>query len=369
VVRLVRFIPLVIVCLEACIDPLKIELLSGTQKFVVDGLITNDLGPYEVRLAYSTSLDNALRKTPTAKGATVWIYDTSGSSEKLNEVSPGVYQTSATGIRGIVGRSYYVKIKTQANREYQSVPQRMTPGGEIENVSFDFQLNGVKDNDPGEYRDALKIVLDSKGVIGEQNLFRWRWYTIFEALTFPELRVNWNGEPAPLPCSGYIPGGPFPNRYGITKVGECTCCICWPYNYSPSALISHNRVIDGIEFKKIDMGNIPAGPQEFYKKYFLRVEQLSVSQDVYDFWNLVEKQESANGNLFQPNSIKIHGNVRSLNDPDEEVLGIFGVSGIARKEIYISPNELPYPLPPLDSIKDGCDVSFQRLTTVKPSFW
>jgi hypothetical protein len=365
-IRLILFLPLLFILLESCIDPLKIELLHGTQKLVVDGLITNDPGPYEVRLSYTTSLDNALKKSPLATGASVFIFDNMGQSERLSEVGPGVYRSKVGGIRGVIGRSYYVRIKTFAGREYQSQPQQLAAAGEITGISFQFQPLGLKGNNPNQYIDAVRILVDAEGVEKEKNLLRWRWKTIFLARTYPELATDWKGSLKPEPCSGMVVGtGPM----GLTKVGECTCCICWPYNYSRTGLISHNRIIDGLEFKKVGLGTIPAGTQQFYDKYYLNVEQLSISEDVYDFWNLVEKQESANGNLFQPNSVKVRGNVNSLNDPDEEVLGIFGVSGITRKEMYIPRDVVPHKLPPLDSIKHACADSFQLVTTEKPPFW
>jgi hypothetical protein len=371
--RFVHIIPLLFILLEGCVDPLKIELLPGTQKLVVDGLITNEPGPYEVKLSYSTSIDNALKKAVGVTGAAVWIYDNANHSEKLIEVSPGVYQTNKNGIAGVVGREYYVKITTKAGREYRSQSQRLTSAGEISTVGFEFQLDGLPGNTTGEYTDAVKILVDAKGVEKELNLLRWRWTTIYKVRSFPELRVNFPPSssvpvPFPEPCSGYV-ADPSEQPRGIRQVSECTCCICWAYNYSPTALISHNRIIDGLEFKKVDLGKIPVGTQEFYDKYYLNVEQLSVSEEVYNFWTLAEKQEAANGNLFQPNSIKVRGNIKSMNDPDEEVLGIFGVSGITRKELYISPAVVPYTLPPLDTIKQNCSGVLQNPSVLKPSFW
>src|SRR6478735_6310360 len=173
--RLVRFLPLLFILLEACVDPYKIKLLPVSQKFVVDGLITNDPGPYDVKLSITTGFDNNLRIAPAATGASVWIYDNFNNVEKLSEVSPGLYRSSKTGIRGIVGREYYIKIKTKFGREYQSSPQRLVAAGEISSVNLEFTpegILGVRGN-PGDYVDALKIIMDSKGVVGEKNLLRW----------------------------------------------------------------------------------------------------------------------------------------------------------------------------------------------------
>jgi len=381
--RLKRFIAVLFIFLGACVDPLKIKLLPETQKFVVDGLITNDPGPYEVKLSYSLGFDNTtLKKPPLATGASVWIYDNFNTVEKLTEISPGSYQTSKTGIRGIVGREYYIRIKTKSGSEYQSAPQQLENGGEIKDVSFQFQNDGLASGGPGNYVDALKILLDATGNDNGNNLFRWRWNTIFKAETFPGYRlseiprtspVKYKG--APEPCSGYVSSSgceltsSIPTRNCATRIAECTCCVCWPYGYNTAALISHNRIIDGHEFKNVDLGNIPATAMQFHDKYYFKVEQLSLSDEAYAFWNLVEKQQAAAGSLFQPNSAKVRGNIQSTTDPDEEVLGLFGVSGIARKEMYITTDVMPYKLPPIDTITHDCSNSFQNVYASKPTFW
>jgi hypothetical protein len=379
------------ILIAACVDPLKIKLLPETNKLVVDGLITNEAGPYEVSRSYSLGFDNTTLKKPTmVTGASVWIMDDLGNSEKLTEESSGIYKTSINGIQGTVGRAYSLKIKTASGHEYQSDPQRLTPSGEINDVSFEFVSQGLKGNKPGQYIDALRILVDAHGAEGERNLMRWRWTYVYRARTFPEFKTTsqvfqasngqffWSVTPIPEACSGYVrdPNVPPlfnsqypPQGFGTKKVAECTCCECWPFGYNTLPFISHNRVFDGLEFRDVDLGLIPATSMPFYDKYYLNVEQLSLSDEEYAFWDLVDKQNSAQGNIFQPNSVKIHSNVKSLTDPEEEVLGLFGVSGITRKEMYIPKEVVPYKLHDIDTITHACNDSFQNVYKVKPSFW
>src|SRR6478736_6435951 len=210
-------IPILFILIVACVDPLKIKLLPETNKLVVDGLITNEAGPYEVKLSYSLGFDNTTLKKPTmVTGASVWIIDDLGNSEKLSEESSGIYRTSINGIQGIVGRAYSLKIKTASGHEYQSDPQRLTPSGEINDVSFEFVSQGLKGNKPGQYIDALRILVDAHGAKGERNLIRWRWTYVYRARTFPEFKTTsqvfqasngqffWNVTPIPEACSGYV---------------------------------------------------------------------------------------------------------------------------------------------------------------------
>lgn len=364
-----RFISLLFLLLDACIDPLQVSVSSLGSRIVVDGMITNEPGPYQVRLVYSSNLENSIRVPEPVSGASVWIINSLNETESLSETSPGVYQSSIGGMQGQLGLSYYLKISTSSG-EYQSEPQPLVSAGSIDDVLVDFSKDEIIDQDGSKTMDAFKIYINSKGVEGDPNLYRWRWTGVYKAKAFPELyTIGGVGDvipltPAPWPCSGYI----YEDQM-LIKTGECECCICWSYNYSSSALVSDPRFIRDDAFKKIEMGSVGITPMNFYERYYVEVEQLSVSEEIYNFWKLVELQQKALGSLFQPNAVKIRGNIKCLSDPQEEVLGIFSVSAVTKKSIFIEPEDIPYVLPEIDTIKYDCRVAFKNATTEKPLFW
>src|SRR5690349_8422092 len=108
--RVVRFIPLIFLIADACIDPMQIPLSSSGSTMVVDGMITNEPGPYQVKLFYSSNLENSSRLPVPVTGATVSVINSLNQTELFTETSPGVYESSAGGMQGKVGLSYYLKI-------------------------------------------------------------------------------------------------------------------------------------------------------------------------------------------------------------------------------------------------------------------
>jgi hypothetical protein len=347
----------------ACVDPLSVKVTESDRRIVVDGLITNLPGPYQVKLFYSNSLrTNRLAPFEPIKQAIVVIIDDLGNRYSLSETSPGLYETNVNDLQGVIGRSYHVSVTTQNEGEYQSEPQELTDPGEVTDVYFEFDEENLT---PGSY--GLKVYLDSKGVLNEDNLFRWRWTTVHKTKSNPELHTitTPSGErPAPEPCSGYV------YRQGqLVKVGECTCCICWSYNYNEGSYVSKNDYVSESTFNKQYLGTIPATSMHFYDRYHIEVQQLSLSEEAYHFWSLVEKQQRGSSDLFQPDAIKIKGNIRSTTNPDEEALGFFGVSGVASRAMYIEKSEIPYELPPIETIRYSCLDYFKNPTTEKPSFW
>jgi len=343
----------------ACVDPLTITDASKVKRvLVVDGLLTDKPGPHEVRLYYSQRLGTTkLAAFEPVQGATISIMDEEGISYAMTEYAPGVYR-SLPGLIGQVGKAYKLHIDAWDN-EYESPYQTIKPTGEIENVEF--ALNASSEE------LKLNVYVDARGEVDSDNLFRWRWTTIHTTKAFPELKVTptpGGDIPTPEPCSGYVfTGG------RLVQVGECTCCICWSYNYSEGAFVSQNSFANEIDFNDQFLGSIPLTPMHFYDKYFIEIEQLSLSEEVYDFWNLVEKQQKGSTDLFQPNAFRIRGNIVCTTDPDEEALGVFSVSGSTVYSQYIDASSIPYDPGQPDTVPFSCLNYFKNPTTERPPFW
>jgi hypothetical protein len=354
---------------DACVDRYQLpEKLSGP-RLVVDGMITDQPGPATIVLSESLDINTNVNKTSPIRGATVFIHDDAGNKELLQEVSAGVYKTSGVALKGVVGRKYHTTIRI-AEKEYISDPQELFPAGTISDAYFTAEENVINDGDLTKPQDAVTILINAHGTSGYPNLFRWRWSSTYEVQTFPELRTKFEGRPPvqvpdPIPCSGYVAGvGPG----GIQKVDTCTCCFCWVDETSTRAMISDNQYAENDSFAGVHVAKLPIDPWRFSFKYLIRIEQLSVSEKVYDFWKLVKTQQEGEGSLFQPNAGKVKGNIRSLSDPEEEVLGIFSVSAITTKELAIERKQIPFAIQ-RDMVAASCTALFDGSTNIRPPNW
>ena len=91
----------------SCEKVVYIDLNTSDPHPVVEANITNQAGPYTVKLSRSVNYYDA-NIFPAITDATVTISDNSGNSEILKQTSDGIYQTSTT--QGIPGRTYSLKI-------------------------------------------------------------------------------------------------------------------------------------------------------------------------------------------------------------------------------------------------------------------
>jgi hypothetical protein len=72
------------------------------------------------------------------------------------------------------------------------------------------------------------------------------------------------------------------------------------------------------------------------------LKQYSISQEAYRFLRLVKQQAEISGSIFDPPPATIRGNMISLNNPDEVVLGYFMAGGETSRRIYIDKNDLTF---------------------------
>jgi hypothetical protein len=98
--------------LSSCTEVIDLKLKSNVQKVVIEGNITNQAGPYFVKITKSTELKTVGEK-PTIDNADVSISDDKGNKETLKSVGGGLYQTNT--LVGTEGATYTLIAKIGAD--------------------------------------------------------------------------------------------------------------------------------------------------------------------------------------------------------------------------------------------------------------
>ncbi len=356
---------IVLTCLS-CIDPININVDSDPGNLVVDGLITDKDGPHTIKLGRSVSYfdrsSNPLLNREV--GATLQILSSSGQLELLNEVSPGTYETS-NNFKGTVGESYVLTIQLTNGKIYQSEPEIMTQNVGIDSLilSYDFR-NITNKNNIVLQVNGVNVEIRPNSIESANSYYRWRYSSIHEIKTFPELRtknVEGGTIPDPPPCSGYIVA--IDGR--LQQIANCTCCECWVSEFSSKVITSKLNFVEG--FINADLAFIEDVNGIFSIRYFIEVEQLSLSRSAHEFWTLLEAQQNQ-GSLFDQPAGRINSNVFSTDDPEEIVLGYFGASSSEKISRFIDPAFFPVRITQMDSIKNDCRQE-ENASSEKPSFW
>lgn len=374
-----RFI-LFLVLLGSCVTPYDIKTSDYQETIVVEGMITDQPGPYLVKITKALPVTTQLGQTNPLTGATVTIKDDEGNTEKLEEKSSGNYYTRT--FQGVIGRTYSITISTSDGASYQSTPEKLLPVGDFGNVRYEFeQKEPPLTNRQISSKNGFNVYIDSEVLPEQEGRVWWRWTGVFEVLTYPQfITTQENGpkgsiliEPDPPVCSGY----------GVTRhIGEmvvpptlvgpfraCTCCTCWVSQYNQSPLLSDPNFVRNGQVNNQFMGFIEANVRTMHDKYIMEIQQLSVSQNIYDFWKKVKAQKNNASSLFQTPPPKTGGNITPETGNLPKIIGYFAASAIKTHSISVDKQDVPYVMNQMDTIKLTCTDAFRNSSTIKPIFW
>ena len=124
---------LVSVMIYSCEKEVKINLNDASPAIVIEGVITDQPGPYSVRITQTVNF-NAGNVFPAVSGAIVQITDATNSvTETLTETSPGVYITNT--LQGTPGHTYqlYVSAGGKVYTASSTMPGKVS----LDSVTFE----------------------------------------------------------------------------------------------------------------------------------------------------------------------------------------------------------------------------------------
>jgi len=153
----------------------------------------------------------------------------------------------------------------------------------------------------------------------------------------------------------------------ITRPEQEKMYFCWQSEKSKSILIGNTVKLSQ---DVISMKQLTSVEGNLLKKsfvYSINVKQYALTQQAYEFYEIVQKNTEQTGSFFDPPPSDIRGNIKNSNDPSELVIGYISISTQAEKRIFIDQNMIYY-YPGSCELKNynGLDVSRISYPTYYP---
>lgn len=132
----------------SCEKEIELDLKNTTPQIVVEGAITDQEGPYFVKLSKSVNFYSQNR-FPAVTGANVTITDNLGNSDVLTELEGGLYRTN--NIIGIPGNTYKLNISVGTDNYVatSTMPQKVN----LDSIKFEY----AEDIDGEGYYSVIPI--------------------------------------------------------------------------------------------------------------------------------------------------------------------------------------------------------------------
>jgi hypothetical protein len=357
----------VILLLTSCVAKFIPEIDEDKELLVVQGLITDRTEADTIKLSRSLPLGLKSAARPVG-GCNVTISDDQGSTVSFWEKSPGTYVSPAF-FHGVIGRSYILHINVNSatgNVNYESYPMEMKPVPPIDSIYYE---KTAIEPAAGYFKgvDGCQIYLDTHDPENNCRYYRWDFSETWV------LRL------------------PFP------VVNQ----ICWISDKSNVINIKSTAAFNEARVTRFPINYISNITDRLKTKYSINVNQYSLNEDEYTYWEKIQNVEVQVGGLYDLIPASIPSNIKCIEKPDEKILGYFSVSAKSSNRIFIKDSfegiidrynncvkgtipytdtlkegewildDEQYAIPPYKVITDdkGCADCTVRGTNIKPDFW
>ncbi len=269
----------------SCIEPIEIETERKAGQLVVNGYVTDGVGPHFVRLARTVEKE---QKTSPVTGGTVVLRDEEGNSETLLEREEGVYVHLGEIIRPSPGMAYHLEISLSNGIQYATLPDTMpTVVGQDSAWFAEGTRNGLR---------VVNVLAQSNLPVVEKPLFlQWVVEEVyqFSPTDFPD---PWNS----IPPSCYV--------YDLVD---------------PQTINLYDGRQFATELIPLQLLAIRNFDHTFRERHFFNVYQRSLSEPAFRYLEKLEIITNQSGSIFDIPPAPVKGNVFRVNDAAEEVLGFF----------------------------------------------
>ncbi len=329
-----------------CISPLELDQKAPEDILIVEGFIDDDFGPHEIEVSllslFAGVTEGGERRRVVAD---VRIVDDLGSAVRLIREEfvrvelvalPGCnpfinMQPSATNyltpedFRGEAGRSYSLEVELDDGRLYKSVPEQLPERTEIDSLFVSFNRF------PGETAEEDRTGVDVFAV--------------------------WEDDPTTDDYHFWRVGGVYrietPNIPGL-------CCIydprdgladeCWvveqnltsDYEAFEDRLANGESVVRKVTFIEDDGLRFASSRLLPTEQYYVEVDQFTISESAFEYFQRVETLSEINGEIFDPPPVGAVGNIISVDNPTETVVGFFGAYSKDTEGLFVSRDQLDF---------------------------
>lgn len=312
----------------SCYEPYPAPSIQGnTPVLVVDAFVNSGDGSASITLSYAAPLA-AADSFAYINHAVVKIIAESGAEFAANFDSAGMY--SANGLHLNTDDQYKLTIVID-ERTYESafVPVLQTPA--IDTMTWSIN------------NDDLDIGVSTHDPQNNSRYYRWQYVETWQY------------------HSRFLAPYVVKNDSVWLRTPEEDISVCWKTETGRNISVYSTNYLDEDIVSNFTLTKIPLNSLKLTSRYSTLVRQQVLTQEAYQYWKKLKETSESLGTLFDPLPAAVKGNIRSVTDPDENVIGFFSVGSVSEKRIYINSSEvegyITYQYPACTIDKIVCDTS------------
>lgn len=301
---------LILTCYEACKEPYSPPEIEAPHNYlVIEGIINSGQDSTIITLSRTRNLSDTTSFIPEPS-AIVAMEREGGGSYPLMEMGQGKYATAPLIL--LSSENYRLTVRTANGVRYASdfVPVKTTPA--IDSLSW------------GRDQDVT-IYLTTHDPANNTKYYRWEYVETWEYHSFFDSHLGYDYNTLQL---FFLDSSQLLNK-------------CWSSENSNSVLIGTSAKLSEDLIDRTPITVIPQGSTKMSVRYSILVRQYALTQEAFEYWQLLKKQSQQLGTLFDPQPSQLIGNIHCIDNPSEPVMGFVSISSVQQSRIFVKRTELP----------------------------
>lgn len=330
---------LLLVC-SSCIDPFEPVINESQEVMVIDGMVSDRPGYYEVRVSTSSPYNNP--GFQPVDGCVVTLEDGQGNIRFYDMAGQGKYRAWLEPPFLATGKVYAVEVTTQNGTVYRSEYDTLLACPPIDSLYYFEQTSGG--TDPNDIWNGIQFYNDVRGgVVGTRN-YRWRATATWEYHAPYTAQYIWHN------------GGSVPNIVDSVHACYLTETIETVYAASTQLLTENNIFQNKLHYVSDQTPSLS-------ERYSLLLEQHSLTDQAFTYWEKIAAQSASGASLYETQPASGQGNIYRVNS-DAKVLGCFYATQIQEERIFVDKHDLDFAAPAytcrLDTLNDNSTFVFDK---------
>jgi len=306
------------VLLSSCIERyLPVTELDFHPRLVIDGNINTDGSDQEIVISESSPTENPV--FVPVSGCKVSVEDGKGNSFVFNESNNKGHYLGKIDVEHIViGEKYRLRVKTSMGIEYVSSYEELMPCPEVDRVYYDVEAKQTEN--PEITENGLQFYIDFKGDANSGHFYRWQLTQTYE------YHSKW-------PIDKWLGKDGFHDLVDP----DYSNFVCYKTDKLKSIYVLSTDGFSQNKFSKYKLHYVQDQTDVLMFKYSLLVNQYSLTERAYNYWENLRKNNQETVDLFGKQPANVKGNIYNVNDTTDIALGYFGISSVKSKRIMVTP--------------------------------
>lgn len=318
----------ILVC--SCTEPYALQTNTFDNVLVVEATITNELKQQHIKLSRTYRLED---EGPTMEtGATVTVTDDTGTV--YNFIEQAEDYVSENAFQAVPGRQYKLEITTSNGDTYASTTETLTTANIIESVTAAAEVHPQNGN-------GVQIRVNSFDPTGNSKYYRFEYEETYKIVV-----PKWSELKATILQDGQ-PGWSMGDVIVLNpRLGETR--VCFSSNRSTDIYLANTTGLSEDRLANFPIRFISDQDPMLINRYSVKVTQYIQNLASYTFYKTLREISGSGGGILSQNQPGFfYGNLRSVTNPTEKIIGFFEVSSVSEKRIFFNFNEIfPNQQPP-----------------------